>query len=141
METEAEIPVATGRDYPESGRALFLFSFGAYGWTKVYAFADCGRGIESALENAAGWLADNAPDVFSEPDYADAARDLGAPEDWNTAEDCLDSGWPDKVRDAAETDHTYTESGWLLSWEWGCHEVTDPTEAAAVLARSEQPEE
>jgi hypothetical protein len=101
-----------------STHTLYRFSFGS---VDVLAWA-C-HTLDDALEEAADWLRDNAPGVFSEPDYEDAATELGAPEDWRE-----DDEWCERVRDAAETDHTYTEAGWLLSWEWHVSDVTDADE-------------
>lgn len=61
----------------DDGPNLFLFHLGAYGWTKVYVFADH---VESAIEEMQDWCADNAPGLFTEftaSDYDDAASDLG----------------------------------------------------------------
>lgn len=130
METET-IPVADATDIPDECSPLFLFSFGAYGWTKVYAFANAGRGIESALENAAGWLADNAPGHLSEPDYSEAAEDLGyTMQDGEDSEEVMA-----EISVAAEQDMTYTESGWLNSAEWLVDEVFDTAVHAACRAR------
>jgi hypothetical protein len=95
--------------------ATFEFRFGAYLDTVVRVFHKPGR-IDSALELAAEWLADNAdPDVyFSEPDYADAAAELGLNVDDEDAQE--------RIAEHAETDHTYTEAGWLLSQEWSVSE-------------------
>jgi hypothetical protein len=124
----AGIPIVGDRFWAKDG--AWLFSFGAYGDTRVIAFGH----LETALEDAAGWLAENAPGMFSPPDYEMAAEDLEL--DWSIvrAADCDD---PDlqRVIEAAETDHTYTEAGWLLSWEWTADEITDPVEIAAVAIR------
>ncbi len=69
---------------------LWHFQFGAYGTTHVFVWSGPGHmGIEDALEEAASWLAENAPGVF---------HDVESDED--------------------EVDMTYTESGWIPSWEW-----------------------
>lgn len=113
----------------DMGGALYLFSFGAYGGHDCYAWGE--RSLDDALEAAAEWLGETAPGLFSEPDYADAARELGAPEDWADDEE-----WFSRVSELAERDHTYTEAGWLLSWEWSVREITDADEYATVKARS-----
>ena len=81
-----------------------IFAFGAYADTYVLVFGD--GGSYDALEAAAGVLADVAPGCFSEPDYDAAREELGAEEN------------DDTVREHAETDLTYTESGYLASCEW-----------------------
>ena len=111
------------------GQSLYRFHFGAYGARVVYAW-DC-HTMSDALEAAAEWCREHAPGVFTEPDYDGAAADIGAPEDWRD-----DPEWADKVRDRAEVDLTYTESGYIASWEWSVTEVTDADEYAYVYARS-----
>lgn len=101
------IPIANPLDYEFCGRRTPLFRFG-FGTVQVYAWG-C-RHLEDALEAAAEWCAENAPGVFSEPD--------------------------EEVCELAEVDHTYTESGYLLSYEWWVDEVIDTTEYGDVYDRS-----
>lgn len=108
---------------PTNGRGtkLWWFQFGAYGDTYVFVW---GGSLEDALEEAAGWLADNAPGLLtSEKEMAERfqeeAEDQGVswpPEDWDDPE-------VESVREAAEADMTYTESGWIPSWEWYVNEL------------------
>lgn len=119
METK-DIPIVNDT-WHDMGGNLYRFSFGVYGGDVCYAWGE--KSLDDALEAA--------PGMFSEPDYADAARELGAPDGWADDEE-----WCVKVCEAAETDHTYTESGYLLSWEWFVSEVTDADEYASVKARS-----
>ncbi len=87
--------------------AYFMFSFGAYGDTKVCVIQRPDH-LDDALETAAEWLAENGhKGLFSEPDYERCP--LCVESEAGPCESCCDE---------AETDHTYTESGWLLSWEW-----------------------
>lgn len=97
--------------------SCFTFRFGAYGDTTVSVWAQADH-LEDALELAAEWLAEHAPGLFTEPDYKAAAEDLGVDfASWSSGDldDCNDYG---RVTDAAEADLTYTESGYLNSWEW-----------------------
>ncbi len=118
--------------------SLFLMRAGAYGDNRVYVWA---RSFEAALELAAEYWTEHAPGVFSEPDYADSARELGL--DWAAistgpgaeGEDALEARL--RVCEHAETDHTYTESGWLLSYEWWGDEITDPLTWYAIRMRSD----
>jgi hypothetical protein len=55
---------------------VWRFGFGAVGTTTVYVLTDR-ETLDDALETAAEWLKANAPGVFTEPDYEDAARELG----------------------------------------------------------------
>lgn len=96
-------------DETTNAGATYTFRFGAYG-DVVVVFGRPGR-TQDALETAAAWLAEHSPGLFSEPDHASAAAELGVV--WDGESDC-----PDAVRELAEADHTYTESGWLLSHEW-----------------------
>jgi hypothetical protein len=105
---------------------VWRFGFGAVGTTTVYVLTDR-ETIEDALETAAEWLKDNAPGVFTEPDYEDAARELGY------SPDTEDETEQEAIRECAETDHTYTESGYLLSWEWTVDELPAGPERDAVL--------
>lgn len=77
----------------------YRFQFGAYGDTRLLVFAN---GLDSGLETAAEWLAENAPGHLSQLDDFPA--------------EALDS-------DGQPVDHTYTESGYLASWEWTVDEV------------------
>lgn len=91
------------------GGECFVFAFGAYHSTLVAAW---GRGVADCLEEAAGWLADNAPGFLSDlvEEYNEAfldAHSKGAT--WEQADE--------HARETSETDMTYTESGWL-TWEW-----------------------
>jgi len=126
------IPFANPGDYNfnRDTMPLYLFQFGAYGDTRVYAWG-C-HSLDDALEAAAEWLRDNAPGHFVGVDYAEAAADVGAPADWDS-EDNVDE-WGERVREAAEVDLTYTESGHLAAWEWAVSEVTDADTVAAVRA-------
>jgi hypothetical protein len=98
--------------------ATYTFNFGAYGdtWVVVFQRPDC---LEDALETAAECLLAHEPGLFSEPDYAGAAREVGVAFDqYTNGLAGLDDDTAERVREEAEADHTYTESGWLLSEEW-----------------------
>lgn len=92
--------------------STFTFRFGAYGETTVVVLQRPGH-VEDALETAAECLKEHAPGLFSEPDYAAAKNEImgetGAGDDMISEE---------AIAERAETDHTRTESGWLLSHEW-----------------------
>jgi hypothetical protein len=106
------------------GDSLFLMWFGEISATCLAVYD---RGFDSALAAASDWLRENEPGQFVDPDYADAEKALV--EEWGRPVD-LDS---DEDREAickqAETDLTYTESGWLTSWAWTAREA----ETADVL--------
>lgn len=83
------------------GDPRFLLWFGAYGPTFVLVYA---RHLEAALEDAAEFLADSGRHWLVMPhDKVKSTDDLGC--------DCADPFECDA--------HTYTESGWIGSDEWG----------------------
>jgi hypothetical protein len=115
----------------ESNSTFWRLAFGAIGTTQLGVYADS---VEDALEIAAGWLAEYAPGhltPFGSDDerelFNDAKRDLCCEtlgvrsdldcEDWEQA-------WQSRID--GPVDHTYTESGWLRSWEWRVDECEDP---------------
>lgn len=102
-------------------RTSFLFAFGAIGTTYVLAY---GSDLDSCLEAAAEWVAEHAPGHIMPvwgPEHTELVRQA-----------CLASGLeyppPDGAdygaegyylaQAMAETDLTYTESGYLTSYEW-----------------------
>jgi hypothetical protein len=101
-------------------RQRFVFWFGACAPTFVLAY---GNGVESALEAAAEWLAENTPghivplhgDEHAEL-MAEACAEMGLP--WPMPDDAdPDPYW--QAEEKATADLTYTESGYLTSYEWG----------------------
>lgn len=109
MGNDKRIPVANGHDAGWT-KECFVFSFGVYGWTRVIAFGAC----EDALEEAAAWLKENAPGEFTELDFVDAARELGFPA-YTPETEYTDQQW-EALQAYAETDLTYTESGYISDW-------------------------
>lgn len=109
----------------ETDSTFYRFAFGACGSTILGVYADS---VEDALEIAAGWLAQNAPGLIVTHDSAECAelwqeakRALGVHSDLD-AED-----WDEYARNNAEiVDHTYTEAGYIPSWEWWVDECEDP---------------
>lgn len=92
-------------------RHRYLLSFGCVGSTHVLVYGDS---IDDALEVAAKWLAENELWGHITPHTeVRSSDDLGC--------DCGDPFDCDS--------HTYTESGWLTSWEWF---VSEPSDAELV---------
>lgn len=110
--------------------ATYTFHFGAYGDTHVVVFGRPDR-LAAALETAAECLLEHAPGLFSEPDYVDAAREIGVALDQYTRGLAdLPEDLAERIRELATVDRTYTESGWLLSWGWTVDESEgEPFEA------------
>lgn len=115
--------------------STFDFWFGAYGEIEVSIHA---RSLEAALELAADWLADNAPgyimlhgngsdkrDPGLDDLMAEACEELGLqwpiPDtlDWSDS-DAMQPYWD--AEEQAFADLTYTERGYLVSWEWTVNE-------------------
>lgn len=134
-----EVPIANPGELTNSKR-LWLFQFGAYGDTYVYAWNDS---EEDAFEAAVEWLDEHAPGHLvdlSEADLREAAEDEGI--EWQPT-------WPDwedpafaRVVEAAEVDltqigHTTLKHGqYLRSHEWAFDEVTDEAEREEVAIES-----
>lgn len=123
----------TGKSYGGLRKeGLFGLHFGAYGWTRVLVWA---RSLETALEEACGWLADHAPGIFVDQQ---ALQELEREyrEEHPDADD-------DDVASEAYADLTYTESGYIPSYEWGIgfdseNQGTDNDFYAAALAASKE---
>jgi hypothetical protein len=109
-------------EYPQKRHAgigertqLYGLQFGAYGWTKVLVWSGS---LDDALEEAAGWLADHAPGIFVDQEnlaeLEKEARKEAREENPKADDDELD----EIVMDTAYTDLTYTESGYIPSYEW-----------------------
>lgn len=117
--------------YTYMRNSVFTFHFGAYGYTKVSVW-EAADHVEDALEKAAEWLAKHAPGLFSEPDYAAAAKELGIAVPFVGVADITalyaadEDALAEAIQNRAEVDHTRTESGWLLSWEWSVRESDVP---------------
>lgn len=120
----------------------YILWFGVYADTRVLVYADS---LESALEDAAqelreqGWIG-----LFTEPDYADALEDLQKegkiPQDvtWEEISACgVIDEVSEKVLSRADADLTYTESGWIASWEWGIVAEDPSREELLDIAHSE----
>jgi hypothetical protein len=101
--------------------------FGAVGST-IIVVRD--SDLEDAIELAAGWLADNAPGHLTEPEYE-------LTEEGNCAICGQDPAYDtcEHIRDAEE-DLLYTESGWIVSYEWFMTEIDTVRTAASALSRA-----
>jgi hypothetical protein len=97
-------------------KGVWVFSFGAYGCTHVLTTG----ALEDALEDAAGGLPRG---MFTDPDPTDARAELGP------------GAGEEAIWDLACQDLTYTESGYLCSWEWTCREVTLDDLAEMAVSR------
>jgi hypothetical protein len=137
-EFTAELAAAHGRTVTlcgdEQSDTFKVFAFGAYGdhfiavGSEPNRYRRHGMDICEALEVAAAEL---QPGYFTEPDYEAACEELGvAFAEFQAASDpCEDF---EKVLQTAESDLTYTESGYLVSYEWTI--VGESMDRAALLA-------
>ena len=104
---------------------LFALHCGAYGNVHVLVQADH---LESALDLAAEVLAKKAPGVFC----TDAVNEAYSEAMEGVSPD--DPEYDEKQEDAmsdAETDMTYTEYGYIASWEWHFTEIDNDCESVA----------
>lgn len=108
--------------------SLFYFSFGAYGDLHVLVWS---KGVEDALETAAEYMKDEGHiGIFVDDENLkelaiEAREELGP--------DASD----DEIYEQGTADLTYTESGYIPSFEWWVDEVTDPSLLSAAKAASE----
>ena len=117
---EREIVLVNPEDRSDHGSNRWILGFGAYGDTLLSVWA-CG--IEDAIEVAAAWLAEHAPghvmaDGCDEHTalVREACEHAGLA--WPAPQDAWDDPRYQAARESAETDLTYTESGYLTSYEW-----------------------
>ncbi len=106
----------TGR-YASTNR--YVLWFGACGATYLMVWE---RSLDDALETCAEWLADNAPGLIEAHDsehlqelYQEACEELFP----GIAESDLEDEQRWEAQEQATADMTYTESGYLTSYEWG----------------------
>ncbi len=107
------------------------FTFGAVGITALLYFSDSDD-LSAGLETCAEWLRSNGMlGYFSEPEYPLAddgtCSVCGSDQSGKMCEHFTD----------AEVDHTYTEAGWILGWEW--HAITVDLSSALRYALERGP--
>lgn len=126
-------------DAPRVG--LWWFQFGPYTGTNVFVWAGPAyRGLDDALEEAAGWLADNAPGHLLAPDdphlkdlIKETLEDEG--KTWKAWQQAIEDQeqWAYDVEESAFADLTYTESGYLTSYEWTVNELSSDDDLYAEV--------
>lgn len=109
---------------------LFALQFGAYGWTKLLVWA---RHAEDALEEASGWLAEFAPGIFVDQEQLEELEKEYREENPDADDD--------DVANEAYADLTYTESGYIPSYEWTLDDVHGEMYNVALEASKEAYEE
>ncbi len=122
-----KIHIANPTERPEGKyyrNTRFLFAFGAYGDTHVLVYARPDH-IDDALEEAAGWLADHAPGLI----MAHGCQELQdlyaeARNEWCEGHGAVEEEDEGEVWERATVDLTYTESGYIASYEWWVNEVS-----------------
>lgn len=109
--------VLLGADTFWAHKGVYVFQFGAYGCTHVLAYGS----VEDALESAAALLPKGCFTDIELPDGFDSLSE---------DEQCA-------AHDEATTDLTYTESGYLASWEWTLCEMDSAADLLAYVYRGE----
>lgn len=119
----------TGHDGNSS--PSFVLWFGTCGTTYLHVYADS---LESALEECAAYLAEHAPGhvmPYAGEEHTtllrEACEEHGVAFDPDRFHGVIDSE-ADEILQFAEADLTYTESGFLTSYEWGIS-LENPTTA------------
>lgn len=102
-------------------RHRYLFSLGAYGWTRVLVWAN---DHESALEELADWCELHAPGLFCD----DAVKELFA--EATTEGYSEEDAW-----EHAEVDTIRSEDHWFLAWEVSV--IEDPDRGDILWAQSD----
>lgn len=112
-------------------RNLYAMHFGAYGTTRLLIWSN---GYEDAAETAADWLSRYAPGhISTEEHVAQLMKEVQ--EDHPGIDD-------DLAYEKATADLTYTESGYLTSYEWTIDDLHkgEPLYDAALQASKEEDE-
>lgn len=93
----------------------FVFAFGAYGWTKVLAYGDS---MDSALDEAADWVEENAPGHMADDEVNEEYKRL-IDEARNNNQDIEDEDVIEQIRSEAEVDtlQAGNASHYFHSWE------------------------
>jgi len=122
---------------PRSGETgpVYEVQIGPYTHLNFVVFAESHEGLEHAIEQVGAWLADNAPgnltgEMEMDELYEEAAQDL-YPDKMAELEEAGEGFWHDylspserdAVREQAEADLMYTESGYLTAHEIHIAEV------------------
>jgi hypothetical protein len=98
-------------------RHRYVLWFGAYGGTRLMVWAN---DLDSALELAGEWLLHYAPGHVIRHDSEDLRTLISEAREENP--DLSE----DSVYELATADLTYTESGYIVSYEWGI-DLEDPS--------------
>lgn len=104
-------------DYPggqrAAGKSLYAFGFGAYGSTRLLVWGT--NDLDAALEEAAEWLEKYAPGHLSTEDHVTQLMDEVREENPDLEDE--------EAYEKATADLTYTEAGYLTSYEWTVDDV------------------
>jgi hypothetical protein len=123
-----------GRDSRrEASRFLFSYLFGP----DVLVYADY---LEEAFEEWAAYLAEHAPGYIIGPEEERELYEAALDEMRDEAGgplDLEDDRVIEKAQELATRDMTYTESGYIVSHEWGCKENLTREEMLDLLGRED----
>jgi len=108
-------------------KRLWAFQFGSVGATRLLVWA---ASLEDALEESADWLESDAPGHLIGHNSDDlrvlleeAAEEMGY---FGDLAEVNEDDW-EAIEESATADLTYTEAGYLVSYEWWVDEVTTGT--------------
>lgn len=125
--------IANPLDVESDDNDITIFTFGAYGDHHV---AVLNKNLEDGLEEAAEWLSQHASHHLISDDRMKELYDEALEELVEAGEDPEDEETMQQAQEQAETDLTYTESGYLTSWEWSMDEHPDPSLADRIVNKS-----
>lgn len=119
-----EVRIVTDELEIGGDEAVWMFQFSHGGISTPTYIAVIGGNLEDALEEAAEWLAEHAPGYFVDDAnlkelHEEALEESGSDEE--------------KAYEIATADLTYTESGYLESWNWYVDELPKGKLRDAIL--------
>lgn len=120
-------------EFDGEGPSLFLLQF-SNGWYSALPLLVWADSLESALEQCAEWLIENAPGFIMAPHSMEISKLIERAAAENPrAENESEDDWTERVTQAWSTGLTSTESGYIASHEWTGREIDDPATLRAAI--------